>query len=375
MKFEIFKREEKARLGQLTFERGIIETPAFMPVGTLATVKSLSPEELLDCGAQIILGNTFHLLLRPGMEVIKNNGGLHKFCNWKKPILTDSGGFQVFSLSKSRKLTEEGAWFNSPINGDKFLLSPEKSMEVQFDLSSDIVMAFDECTPYPADYTKTRISMELSMRWALRCKDKFYELKEKTARDSALFGIIQGGFFAPLRQESLEVLTEMDLPGYALGGLSVGEPKELMQECLTNFAHQMPANKPRYLMGVGTPADIVFAVMQGIDMFDCVMPTRNARNGFLFTSKGVVKLRNAQYKNSLEPVDEDCACYTCQNYNLSYLHHLDKCKEILGARLNSIHNTYYYQELMRTIRRHLREGTFNTFAKEFLKISNYSYVN
>ncbi|MCW8825847.1 MAG: tRNA guanosine(34) transglycosylase Tgt, partial [Gammaproteobacteria bacterium] len=335
------------------------ETPAFMPVGTYGTVKAMTPEELKGIGAEIILGNTFHLSLRPGMEVIKAHGDLHDFMNWQGPILTDSGGFQVFSLGKMRKITEEGVTFSSPVNGDKIFMGPEESMQVQRDLGSDIVMIFDECTPYPATEDEARYSMELSLRWARRSKDAHGD------NPNALFGIVQGGMYPELRDESIAGLKEIGFDGYAIGGLSVGEPKEEMIKVLEHLAPVMPEDAPRYLMGVGTPGDIVEAVRRGIDMFDCVLPTRNARNGFLFTRHGTVKIRNAKHEFDTGPIDESCGCYTCQNYSRSYLRHLDKAKEILGARLNTIHNLYYYQELMSEIRVAIADNRFDQFVEQF----------
>ena len=359
MKFELDKTEGSARRGRLVFERGIVETPAFMPVGTYGTVKAMTPEELLDLGAQIVLGNTFHLMLRPGAEIIKKHGDLHNFMHWQGPILTDSGGFQVWSLGKLRKITEEGVKFNSPIDGSKVFMGPEESMQVQRDLGSDIVMIFDECTPYPAEEKEVRESMELSLRWAQRSKDAHGD------NPSALFGIVQGGMFPNLREVSLKGLTDIGFDGYAIGGLSVGEPKEEMIKVLDHLKDHMPAEKPRYLMGVGTPEDIVEAVRRGIDMFDCVMPTRNARNGFLFTSKGMVRIRNAKYTDDTGPVDEECDCYTCKNYSRSYLRHLDKSKEILGSRLNTIHNLHYYQHVMAGLRSAIEKGELDEFVTEF----------
>lgn len=355
MQFDLIKQHGKSRRGRLTFARGTIETPAFMPVGTYGTVKAMSPVELKECGAQIILGNTFHLMLRPGTEVIAAHGDLHDFMQWSGPILTDSGGFQVFSLGKNRKITEAGVWFQSPVNGDKVFLDPEKSMAVQRELGSDIVMIFDECTPFPATFDAARESMQLSLRWAQRCKVAHAD------NPAALFGIVQGGMYPELRRESLSGLRELDFDGYALGGLSVGEPKEDMLMILDEIADELPANKPRYLMGVGTPQDLVDAVRRGIDMFDCVMPTRNARNGHLFTSKGVIKIRNSEFKTDTSPLDPECDCYTCQHFSKSYLHHLDRCKEILGARLNTIHNLRYYQRLMSELRLAIEQGTLDTF--------------
>ncbi len=348
-----------ARRGEVSFPRGSIQTPAFMPVGTYGTVKSMKPEEIEGLGAEIILGNTFHLMLRPGTEIIKQHGDLHDFMNWKKPILTDSGGFQVFSLAKMRKITEEGVHFRSPVNGDKILLSPEVSMQVQRDLGSDIVMIFDECTPYPATTTEARESMERSLRWAKRSKD------EHGDNPSALFGIVQGGMYGDLREVSAAGLVDIGFDGFAIGGLSVGEPKDERDHVLEVTTPLLPANKPRYLMGVGKPEDIIESVKRGVDMFDCVIPTRNARNGFLFTRHGELKLRNSKHQADTGPIDPDCGCYTCQNYSRSYLRHLDKCKEMLGAHLNTIHNLYYYQELMRGIREAIENDRYDEFVKEF----------
>lgn len=348
-----------ARRGQLQFPRGTIETPTFMPVGTYGSVKGVAPEELLDLGAEIILGNTFHLMLRPGTEVVQQHGTLHDFIHWDKPILTDSGGFQVFSLGKLRKLREEGVTFNSPVDGRKIFVGPEESMAVQRALGSDIVMIFDECTPQPATYEQTRVSMELSLRWAKRSKIAHGD------NPSALFGIVQGGLHGDLRRRSLDGLTEIGFDGYAIGGLSVGEPIADMYRVLSELTPHMPQDKPRYLMGVGTPQDLVEGVARGVDMFDCVMPTRNGRNGHLFTSQGVVRIRNAKHKKDTRPIDESCGCYTCRNYSRAYLHHLDKCKELLGARLNSIHNLHYYQTLMKQLRCALEQGTFSQFREDF----------
>ncbi|MDA7742498.1 tRNA guanosine(34) transglycosylase Tgt [Francisellaceae bacterium] len=359
MKFELDTTSGKARRGRLIFDRGTIETPAFMPVGTYGAVKSLSPEEVKALGAEIILGNTFHLWLRPGTDIIKEHGTLHDFMKWDKPILTDSGGFQVFSLGALRKLTEEGVTFRSPIDGRKIFLDPEISMQVQRDLGSDIVMCFDECTPHPATEKEALDSMELSMRWAKRSKDAHSD------NPSALFGIIQGGMYEHLRDASLKALINIGFDGYAIGGLSVGEPKEDMMRILDHVAYQMPKDKPRYLMGVGKPEDLVEAVRRGVDMFDCVMPTRNARNAHLFVSTGVVRIRNSQYKKDTRPIEEGCECYTCKNYSRSYLHHLDKTKEVLGSRLNTIHNLYYYQKLMKGLRNALQSGTFAEFIQGF----------
>lgn len=359
MQFTLHKTDGLARRGTLALTHGNMETPAFMPVGTYGTVKAMSPLELKEIGAHIILGNTFHLWLRPGLDVIAAHGGLHKFMGWDKPILTDSGGFQVFSLGAMRKISEEGVKFKNPINGDTCFLTPEESMHIQKVLNSDIVMIFDECTPYPATHKEASDSMQLSLRWAKRSKEAHQ------GNENALFGIIQGGMYEDLRDISLNGLTEIDFDGFAIGGLSVGEPKEDMQRILAYTAPKMPQNKPRYLMGVGTPEDLVAAVSQGIDMFDCVMPTRNGRNGWLFTQYGDVKIKNAFYKNDLRPLDADCTCYTCQNFTRAYLHHLHKVGEILGARLNTIHNLHYYQVLMQSMRDAIENGTFETFKLEF----------
>ncbi|MDF2178904.1 tRNA guanosine(34) transglycosylase Tgt [Aliiglaciecola sp. CAU 1673] len=364
MKFELLNTQGKARRGRLIFDRGVVETPAFMPVGTYGTVKGMTPEELADTGAHICLGNTFHLMLRPGTEIMKMHGDLHDFMHWDKPILTDSGGFQVFSLGDLRKISEEGVTFRSPINGEKILLTPERSMEVQRDLGSDIVMIFDECTPYPATHEQAEKSMQLSLRWAKRSKEAHAD------NPSALFGIVQGGMYEDLREVSLKGLTDIGFDGYAIGGLSVGEPKEDMIRILDHTAHQIPEDKPRYLMGVGKPEDIVEAVRRGIDMFDCVMPTRNARNGHLFVTEGVIKIRNAKYKTDTGPLDEKCDCYTCKNYSRSYLHHLDKCNEILGARLNTIHNLRYYQRVMQGLRDAIEKGDLDGFVNEFYAQKN-----
>ena len=362
MKFELLRQEGRARRGRLQLRHGVVETPVFMPVGTYGTVKAMTPEELTGLGAQIVLGNTFHLMLRPGTEVIRAHGGLHGFMHWSGPILTDSGGFQVFSLADLRKLTEAGVKFRSPVNGDPVFLSPEISMQVQTVLDSDVVMAFDECPPYPATEAQARESMELSMRWARRSRDAFREL----GNPNALFGIVQGGTHLPLRIESTAKLLDIGFDGYAVGGLAVGEPAEERNRVLEALDPHLPALQPRYLMGVGTPADIVQAVSRGIDMFDCVMPTRNARNGHLFTSEGVIKIRNAAHQSDTRPLDPACACYTCRHYSRAYLRHLDRCNEILGARLNSIHNLHYYLDLMARIRASLEAGTFGRFAADFL---------
>jgi queuine tRNA-ribosyltransferase len=346
----------------LHLRRGTVETPVFMPVGTYGTVKAMTPEELTGLGAEIVLGNTFHLMLRPGTEVIRAHGGLHGFMHWPGPILTDSGGFQVFSLAELRKLTEEGVRFRSPVNGDPVFLSPEISMRVQADLDSDVVMAFDECPPYPATEAEARKSMELSMRWARRSRDAFQAL----GNPNALFGIVQGGTHLGLRLESIATLRDIGFDGYAVGGLAVGEPAPERNAVLDALEPHLPADRPRYLMGVGTPTDIVEAVLRGVDMFDCVMPTRNARNGHLFTSQGVVKIRNAAHQHDTGPLDPACGCYTCRNYSRAYLRHLDRCNEILGARLNTIHNLHYYLDLMRRIRGAIERGEYRGFAAAFL---------
>lgn len=361
MKFQVIATDGKARRAELSFSRGKIQTPVFMPVGTAATVKSVTPEELNDVGAQIILGNTFHLLLRPGTEVIEAHGGLHNFMNWQKPILTDSGGFQVWSLAEIRKLSEKGATFKSPIDGREIFLGPEEAIAVQHSLGSDIVMIFDECTPYPATEAEARKSMELSLRWAKRSQEAHGD------NPSALFGIVQGGMYKNLREESLQGLVDMDFDGYALGGLSVGEPKEDMQRVLEEVAYQMPADKPRYVMGVGKPEDLVMAVEQGVDMFDCVLPTRNARNGWFYTDHGVVKIRNAKYLKDTGPIQEGCECYTCRNYSRAYLKHLLKSNELLGARLATIHNLHYFHVLMQRIRDAIEAGTFAEFKATFYR--------
>ena len=360
MKFDLKKTDGIARRGEITFERGTVQTPVFMPVGTYGTVKTMTPEELRSIGAEIILGNTFHLMLRPGTEVIQKHGDLHDFMHWDGPVLTDSGGFQVWSLGELRKITEEGVHFRSPVNGDKVFMGPEESMQVQRALGADIVMIFDECTPYPATEAQARTSMELSLRWAARSKAAHAD------NPAALFGIIQGGMYAELRDESLAGLVDIGFDGYAIGGLSVGEPKHEMMAMLDNIAEKMPADRPRYLMGVGTPEDLVEAVSRGVDMFDCVMPTRNARNGHLFTSEGVVRLKNARYRDDTAALDPHCGCYTCQNYSRAYLYHLQKSGEILGSRLNTIHNLYYYQDLMRKMRSAIDAGNFARFAADFL---------
>lgn len=350
-----------ARRGEITTAHGTIQTPIFMPVGTYGTVKGMTPRDLTEIQAQIILGNTFHLWMRPGLDIVSKFGGLHQFMGWKGPILTDSGGFQVFSLGAMRKIKEEGVHFRSPVNGDKLFLTPEESMRIQTVLNSDIVMIFDECTPYPATFEEARLSMELSMRWAKRSRSAFDEL----GNANGLFGIVQGGMYESLRDISLAGLTDIGFDGYAIGGLSVGEPKEDMKRILAHTAPKLPVDKPRYLMGVGTPEDLVNAVAHGIDMFDCVMPTRNARNGWLFTRHGDIRIRNAKFKNDESPLDAECRCYTCQNFSRAYLHHLDKSREILGAHLNTFHNLHYYLELMADMRLAIEEDRFEAWRMEF----------
>lgn len=359
MSFEKLGEDGRARRGRLTFPRGTVETPAFMPVGTYGTVKGMLPRDIHEIGAEIILGNTFHLMLRPGTEVVKAHGDLHDFTQWHGPILTDSGGFQVFSLGEMRKITEDGVTFRSPVDGSPVELSPEIAIQVQRDLGSDIVMIFDECTPYPATERQAKDSMELSLRWAQRSKDAH------EGNPAALFGIVQGGMYEGLRDRSLEGLTEIGFDGYAIGGLSVGEPKEDMIRILDHLPPKMPEDKPRYLMGVGRPEDIVEAVRRGVDMFDCVMPTRNARNGYLFTSTGIVKIRNARHRHDTAPLDDRCDCYTCKNFSRSYLHHLDKCGEMLGSQLNTIHNLRFYQNLMAGLRGAIEAGTLSDFVTDF----------
>lgn len=360
MKFECETSDGDARRGRLSFPRGTVETPAFMPVGTYGTVKGMLPRDIHEIGAEIILGNTFHLWLRPGTEIIEQHGDLHDFMGWDGPILTDSGGFQVFSLGDMRKISEQGVKFQSPVDGAKVFLDPETSMDIQRKLGSDVVMIFDECTPYPASEDEVRQSMELSLRWAERSK------KAHAGNSAALFGIVQGGMYEQLRQESLAGLVDIGFDGYAIGGLSVGEPKHEMMKVLDVMRPILPEDKPRYLMGVGTPADLLEGVKRGIDMFDCVMPTRNARNGYIFTSSGVLKLRNAKHKTSTAPLDSRCDCYTCRNFSRAYLHHLDKCKEILGSQLNTIHNLHYYQQHMAAIREAIATQTLSTFEQEFV---------
>lgn len=361
MKFNLVATDGKARRGEMSFPRGTVQTPAFMPVGTYGTVKGMLPKDIKHIGAEIILGNTFHLMLRPGTEVVKAHGDLHDFIQWSGPILTDSGGFQVFSLGDMRKISEEGVKFKSPIDGSPVFIDPETSMQVQRDLGSDVVMIFDECTPYPATEKQAEESMQLSLRWAQRSKDAHGD------NPSALFGIVQGGMYESLRDISLAGLEDIDFDGYAIGGLSVGEPKDDMIRILDHLADNMPADKPRYLMGVGKPADLVEGVRRGIDMFDCVMPTRNARNGHLFTSTGVVKIRNAKHRYDTRPLDENCDCYTCKNFSRAYLHHLEKCGEMLGAQLNTIHNLRYYQRLMSQLRNAIEEGNLESFVEDFYR--------
>ena len=394
MQFSLMKQDGAARRGTVHLAHGDVQTPAFMPVGTYGSVKAMDPDEIRAIGAHILLGNTFHLWLRPGLDVIAAHGGLHQYMSWDGPILTDSGGFQVWSLGELRKISEQGVKFRSPINGDSCFLTPEESMRIQRVLNSDIVMIFDECTPYPASHDEARDSMRLSLRWARRSKDAFERLATLSVNEAiamqdgkmpamqttrpahleapspqrnALFGIIQGGMYEDLRDESLAGLVEIGFDGYAIGGLSVGEPKDDMLRILAHTAPKMPTDKPRYLMGVGTPEDLVAAVSRGVDMFDCVMPTRNARNGWLFTRHGDIKLKNARYKMDTGPLDPDCRCYTCQNFSRAYLHHLHRLGEILGARLNTIHNLHYYQELMSDMRTAIEQGRFETFAAEFAR--------
>lgn len=361
MKFELDTTDGRARRGRLIFDRGTVETPAFMPVGTYGTVKGMTPEEVRATGADILLGNTFHLWLRPGEEIMRKHGDLHDFMNWQRPILTDSGGFQVFSLGDIRKITEEGVHFRSPINGEKIFMDAEKSMQIQYSLGSDVVMIFDECTPYPATHDEARKSMQMSLRWAKRSRDEFDRLENP----NSLFGIIQGSVYEDLRDESLKGLLEIGFDGYAVGGLAVGEPKADMHRVLEHVCPQIPTDKPRYLMGVGKPEDLVEGVRRGIDMFDCVMPTRNARNGHLFVTEGVIKIRNARHRDDASPLDPECDCYTCKNYSRAYLYHLDRCNEILGARLNTIHNLRYYQRLMEGLRGAIETGTLDAFVKDF----------
>jgi queuine tRNA-ribosyltransferase len=359
MDFQVTHTDGSARRGQLRFLRGDVETPAFMPVGTYGTVKAMTPEELRHSGAEMILGNTFHLMLRPGVEVIAQHDGLHGFMQWDGPILTDSGGFQVFSLAARRKITEAGVHFQSPVNGNAVFLGPEESMAVQRALDADVVMVFDDCTPYPATEAQALQSMELSLRWADRSKAAHND------NPAALFGIVQGGMYPALRARSIQALTAIGFDGYAIGGLAVGETAPERLQILDSTLPQVPGDAPRYLMGVGKPEDIVEAVRRGIDMFDCVLPTRNARNGQLFTQYGVVRIRNSQHRTARQPVDPDCGCYTCRHYSRAYLHHLDKCHEILGARLNTLHNLYYYQQLMSQLRNAIEQRKLNEFIGDF----------
>jgi queuine tRNA-ribosyltransferase len=366
LSFEVLATDGLARRGRLALTHGVVDTPAFMPVGTYGTVKGITPRALVEIGAQIILGNTFHLWMRPGIDVVRQFGGLHRFEAWSKPILTDSGGFQVWSLGEMRKISEEGVAFASPVNGDKLFLTPELSMQIQAVLGSDIVMQFDECTPYQTKGHLTtegeaRASMELSLRWAARCKTEFAKLDNR----NALFGIVQGGMYEPLREASIDALVAMDLPGYAVGGVSVGEPKEEMLRITAHTPQRLPERKPRYLMGVGTPEDLVAGVAGGVDMFDCVMPTRNARNGHLFTRYGDLRIRNARYKTDERPIDESCACSTCAQFSRAYLHHLDRCGEMLAPMLTTVHNLHYYLNLMREMRAALEAGTFGSFRTRF----------
>ncbi len=359
MRFELIAQDGAARRGRLGFPRGSVETPAFMPVGTYGTVKAMTPEELIEIGAQIILGNTFHLMLRPGTAIIAAHGDLHDFMHWEGPILTDSGGFQVFSLAQMRKITEQGVDFQSPVDGSKVFLSPERSMEVQRALGADVVMVFDECTPYPATLEQAESSMELSLRWAERSQ------AAHAGNPAALFGIVQGGMFPGLRQRSAAALVELGFDGYAIGGLSVGESERERIEILESSVPSLPVEAPRYLMGVGTPEDIVEAVRRGVDMFDCVIPTRNARNGFLYTREGTLRIRNSRFQDDIRPLDPACRCYTCRHYSRAYLRHLDKCGEILGSRLNTIHNLFYYQDLMRGLRDAVEQRRLAAFVDEF----------
>lgn len=366
LSFQLLATDGKARRGTVTLNHGVVQTPIFMPVGTYGSVKSMLPHELEEINAHIVLGNTFHLWLRPGTEIMDLHGGLHQFMGWDKPILTDSGGFQVFSLKGMRKITEEGVTFASPINGDRLFLTPEESMRIQRSLNSDIAMVFDECTPYliddrPATHDEAAQSMRMSMRWAKRSRTAFLE----SENPNALFGIVQGGMYEDLRDESLAGLTDIGFEGYAIGGLSVGEPKEDMVRILQHVTPQMPDHAPRYLMGVGTPEDLVEGVANGVDMFDCVMPTRNARNGWLFTRFGDVKIRNARYKNDLKPLDPSCSCHTCQHFSRSYLHHLQRSGEITGARLNTLHNLHFYLQIMQEMRDAIESGTFSQWRAQF----------
>ena len=367
--FELLGRDGDARRGRLQLAHGVVDTPAFMPVGTYGTVKAMTPRELDELGAQIVLGNTFHLWLRPGLDIIGRHGGLHRFMGWQRPILTDSGGFQVFSLGSLRRISEEGVHFASPVNGDRLFLTPEVSMQVQTVLDADVVMVFDECTPYeldgtPATHDHAADSMRLSLRWAKRSREEF----DRLGNGNALFGIVQGGMYESLRDESAAGLVDMGFDGYAIGGLSVGEPKEEMLRLLAHTAPRLPPAKPRYLMGVGTPEDLLAGIAAGIDMFDCVLPTRNARNGWLFTAHGDIKIRNSRYKDDTSPLDSDCACYTCRHFSRAYLHHLQRINEILGARLNTIHNLHFYLDLMRRARAAIEAGRFSELLQELLRL-------
>jgi queuine tRNA-ribosyltransferase len=365
MKLEISGRCGAARTGVLKFRRGDVRTPAFMPVGTYGSVKSVTPEEVRESGADILLGNTFHLMLRPGDDIVRAHGGLHEFINWERPILTDSGGFQVFSLAAMRKLSAEGVSFRSPVNGDEVFLTPERSMEVQHALNADVTMIFDECTPYPATETEARTSMQLSLDWARRSRRRFDELRDASPeRGEALFGIVQGGVFDHLRSQSLQGLLDIGFDGYAVGGLAVGEPEDERLAVMDGLCPQLPDDQPRYLMGVGTPVDIAEGVSRGIDMFDCVIPTRHARNGHLFTSTGVVRIRNARHTRDTGPLDAACDCYTCKNYSRAYLRHLEKCGEMLGPRLCTLHNLHYYQQLMAKLRAAIADGTLQAVVAE-----------
>jgi queuine tRNA-ribosyltransferase len=373
LKFELLRNEGAARRGRVTLPRGVIETPAFMPVGTYGTVKAMTAEELESLGARIILGNTFHLMLRPGTAIVEAHGGLHRFMHWERPILTDSGGFQVFSLAEMRKIDERGVKFRSPIDGSEVSLTPESSMDVQRSLASDIAMAFDDCTAWPATEATARESMERSMRWAARCHSHYYS-DERGPPPGNLFGIIQGGMYPQLRQESLAALLDIGFPGYAIGGLAVGEPEDVRLAVIEAVEPQLPADRPRYLMGVGRPEDLIASVARGIDLFDCVMPTRHARNGHLFTRTGVLNIRNAVHAADTDPIDPECGCYTCQNYSRAYLRHLDRCKEILGARLNTVHNLFFYLDLMRRMREALDAGEFADFARRELALRQDVHV-
>jgi len=366
LRYELIATDGAARRGRVHATHGTIETPAFMPVGTYGTVKAMTPEELEGLGADIVLGNTFHLMLRPGADLIDELGGLHRFMHWSRPILTDSGGFQVFSLAKMRKITEEGVRFRSPVDGSEVRLTPEDSMAVQLALRSDIAMAFDDCTAWPATHAEAEASMQRSMRWAVRCRDRYYRDAGEKPTPGDLFGIVQGGMYADLRRASLDALLQLDLPGLAVGGLAVGEPEPERLRVLEETVPLMPVDRPRYLMGVGRPEDIVAAVLRGIDMFDCVMPTRHARNGRLFTATGDINIRNAAHQRDPGPIDPECACYTCRNYSRAYLRHLERCNEILGARLNTIHNLHFYLDLMRRLREAIEGGRLEAFARDFL---------